>query len=203
MTRGFRLLKLATTEYLVVTVALSLILVVAGLIAVLGFGIVDRDVLSTFLDLLIKAGAMIGAVAWGLNRYFMGRTDIPQLRVEPFLSTIPPERFPRKSSACSLLLYRLDIMNTGKTLITPKGEFVEIHAIVPEAGGDFKAEPLYRWPREGYREGNPIEPGSWSAISDMVALSRDIQAIRLYVEIAITDESKWTWHRIFDLYPER
>ena len=199
MAKGIERLETATTKHPVESVALSVLAVVVMFVTLLHFRIVEIQMLNALIDSLLKATALIGGAVWALNRYFTGRTDIPQLRVDPLVSVIPSRRFTGNPSGRSLLIYRLDIVNTGKTLIEQFEQSVEIHAVVLERGG-ITYRPISRWPTEDTHPGRPIEPGSWAAISNVLPVSQDIQAVRIYLELRLNNGTKWDWHRVFDLY---
>ena len=203
MSQGFRWLELATTKYLILTVCLVFSSVMLLLVITLFVKAIDSQAVNTFVDSLLKATALIGGSAWALNRYFTGRTDAPQLRVEPTLSLIPAKRF-SKDRPGSLLIYRLDILNTGRTLLIVEGQFVEVSAVVADSESvNYAVKSIYRWPADGYHPGPQIEPSSWSAVTDAIPIESDVQVVQLYLEILSKNKVAWNWHRFFDLHPER
>ncbi len=46
----------------------------------------------------------------------------------------------------------------------------------------------------------PVEPGSWAAINDAIAVPTDTEVVRLYLELKLSVDNTWNWHRTFDLY---
>jgi len=199
--KDFRLLEIATTRYLVVSLTIIVVGVVSGFVSILALRLIDVETLATFVDAAFKTIAMFVAAAWALNRYYMTRTDAPQLRVDADVSAIPAKRFSQTTGDHALLIYRLDVINTGKTLIEPYRQLLEVHAIVP-AHDAVEYLPVWRWPAEGMHDGSPIEPGSWSAISQAISVPSDIQAVRLYLELQLSDGTLWTWHKAFDVSEE-
>ncbi len=194
-----RSLERATTKDLVSFVLLSWVVVAGALVAVSAFNVATQ-ILNTLIDSIIKVTVLIGGTAWALNRYFIGRTDMPQLRVEPSVFVLSANRFAKKASRKvekSLLVCQLDIFNTGKTLIEPFERFMELHAVLP--GPEYKS--IYRWPTQGttyipYR----IEPGSWASDEYVIPLDKGVQAIRVHLELELKGPNTWSWDKVFDLY---
>jgi len=149
----------------------------------------DLDDLSQLVDSAFKVAAVIVGTSWALNRYFTARTDVLQLRVEPTVDTVgqPAER---------LLVCRLDIVNTGRSLTPTFREWLEIEAASRNAEA-VTYMPIFRWPEQGDHRTAPIEPGSWSAISIAVPLPLEVNVVRIYLELDFADGTGWTWHRHF------
>ena len=159
--------------------------------------IVRLDYLATFVDAVVKSVAVTIGALWALNRYFVSRIDVPQLRVDADISVIPSNKFGNQAEL-SLLIYRLDIVNTGKALIPSLDQFLEIEGVFPSSDG-IQYSPLYRWPSTETHPTSPIEPGSWNAINDAVAIPRNIQAVRFYLDLQLNKRSFWSWHKTFDI----
>jgi hypothetical protein len=135
---------------------------------------------------------MIGTL-WAVNRYFAERTDAPQFRVDCDISMIHGD----SRNEPGLLIFRLDLVNTGKTQIGKYKYYIEIDVAKRNKTG-VELQPLYRWPKEGSREGGPIEPGSWAAVNDAVACSSSVKAVRVFLAVAL-EQDQWTWHKTFDV----
>lgn len=159
----------------------------------------DVDTMNKLADTYFKILLPLGAAIWALNRYITYRSDAIQLRVDSTVSKITSEHF---LDGLALLVYRLDIVNTGNTLIEPFQQHLQIDAVSPEKDG-LRFEWLYRWPKEGTHPGGPIEPRSWSAINDAIPIAHDVAAIRLFLSIKLSKQLTWTWHKTFDLTEEK
>jgi hypothetical protein len=193
------LLETISTKYLVITIALVIILIPVSFIVVLRLGISNIDTLATFVDAVFKTIALLIGAIWALNRFFSTRTDATQIRVDDEVSCIPASRFSAsQTTQRALLVYRLDIVNTGKTLIEPFQQYVEVQAVVPSQESiDYMT--IWRWPVDGMHPGGPIEPGSWSAINDTVGIPPSVQAVRVYLGIQLNQNHFWSWHKTFDV----
>jgi hypothetical protein len=184
------------TKYLVVTITLVIVLVPISFALVIRLGIANIDTLANFVDAVFKTIAILVGAVWALNRLYVARTDATQIRVDDDISYFPASRF--SASQRALFIYRLDIVNTGKTLIEPFQQYVEVQAVVP-SNESIEYMTIWRWPSEGMHPGGPIEPGSWSAINDTVAVSSNVQAIRLYLGVQLSENHFWSWHKTFDI----
>lgn len=180
------------------TLVVAVTLIVSSFAVVLAANLVSVEFLATFVDAVFKTIATLVAAAWALNRYYLNRTDEPQLRVDADVSAISAQRFSQTSGGAALLIYRLDVVNTGNTLIKPFQQVLEVHAVFPNRM-DVEYRPIWRWPAEGTHSGGPIEPTAWSAVSDAISISADVQAVRLYLELELADGGSWTWHKIFNI----
>jgi len=121
---------------------------------------------------------LVGAI-WVLNRFYSTREDASHIRVDADVSSIPSTRFQGLSSGYSLLIYRVDIINTGKILIEPFQHLIEIHeATIAEGAVTYTT--IYRWPESGTHWGGPIEPNSWSAVNDAIAIPNSVQAVGMF-----------------------
>lgn len=196
--KGFRFLEVATTRYFVISLAAVVIAAVLGFASVLTLRLTDVETLATFVDAVFKTIAMLAAALWALNRHYMGRTDAPQLRVDADVSAVSAKRFPQTTGSHALLICRLEVINTGKTLIEPYQQFLEVHAVVP-ANNTVEYAQLWRWPKEGTHSGSPIEPGSWSAISQVIPIPSEMLVVRIYLELTLSNGTSWTWHKLFDV----
>jgi len=197
--KRYRLLEAITTKYLVLTVLVIIAITVGGFALVLAYGLTDIDTLATFVDAVFKTVALLVGAIWALNRYFAQRTDVTQIRVDSDVDIIRNNEFGGDSSDLALLVYRLDVVNTGSTLIPDYNQFLEIDAVSPSKEGT-RYECLYRWPSIGLHAGGPIEPGSWAAINDAIPVPADVRAVRLYLEIQLSKDNIWTWHKTFDVF---
>jgi hypothetical protein len=153
---------------------------------------------SQYVDTTFKALAVLVGALWALNRYFVFRTDSPQVRVDPDVSLLPGDSFvpPRHFG---LLLYRLRIVNTGKILISTMEVLLQVESVEPGDDGEAEYSDLLRWPDAGYHPIGRIEPGSWGAINSAAPIPSTTRAVRLYLEMLLGDGEKWTWHGTFAL----
>ena len=192
-----RYLEAATTKYVIFTVCSILVLTIAVFALILGFRLTELDKLSKFVDAVFKSMAVLLGMIWTLNRYYVGRADITQLRVDADVSTVS---YSNNSSISdlSLLIFRLDVVNTSAVLIPPYQQSLEIDSVEPCANGTVY-RPLYRWPDSGKHPGGPIEPSSWSAINNALSIPANVKAVRVYIEIELSPENTWTWHKMFDV----
>lgn len=196
--KQWRFLETITTRYLVFTVFVVIAITIGSFATLLHYQITDVDTLATFVDAVFKTVAIVVGTLWTLNRYFVARTDVSKFRVDHDVSVIRDTKFRANKSALALLIYRLDLVNTGNSLILPYQQFLEIDSVSPSKDG-VKYQPLYRWPQIGTHPGGPIEPNSWSAINDAISIPSDVKAVRLYLEIQLSKENTWTWHKTFDV----
>jgi len=194
--KGLRFLEVIATKYLVLTVVVIIAIIVGSFAIVLAYRLTDVSTLATFVDAVFKTVAISVGCVWALNRYFVSRTDVVQLRVDSDISVVRATEF--KSNKHSLLIYRLDVVNTGKSLIPAYSQCLEIESVSPSPEG-INYQSLYRWPLEGLHEGGPIEPNSWSAINDATSVPADVKAVRFYLEIHLSKDNVWTWHKTFDI----
>ncbi|HEV2274990.1 MAG TPA: hypothetical protein VGR96_12540 [Acidobacteriaceae bacterium] len=176
------------------------VLFIAAVSAVLWKKAVTLDQLSKAVDSILKGLAILLGALWSLNRYFTTRTDYPQLRVDMAVNFVPSTAF-GKDSLYGLLSYRLDIVNTGKTLLPVTGYCVELANVILSQEA-VAYEKFHRWPESGMHSANPIEPGSWGAISEAVACPKDVLAVNLYLDVELEGKRHWTWHRIIPAAPE-
>jgi hypothetical protein len=145
---------------------------------------------AKIVDATFKIAAVIVGTGWALNRYFTARTDVLQLRVDPIVELMPASETDR------LLVCRLDIVNTGKSLTPCFSEVLELQA-VDIVEGEVTYEAFYRWPARQAHPAGPIEPGSWSALSLAVILPSETRVVQAYLELRFETGDVWTWHRHF------
>ena len=160
---------------------------------VLYFDLMNLDSLTKVIDAGFKAAVVIASAIWALNRYYVLRTDAPQLAVESEVRLVD---FSEQRGA--LLLLWLDLRNTGRTLFEDYEHFVEVHALHIKEGSVTEA-PLYRWPESGTHPGGPIEPGSWAAINDQFYCPDSVRVVRIFLGVRSEAGYQWTWHRSFDV----
>ena len=195
---SYRFLEAATTRHLILTISSILVLTIGVFTVVLGSRITELDKLSKFVDALFKAIAILLGMIWTLNRYYTGRTDTTRLRVDTDVSKVHYPTADSTTVDLALLIFRLDVVNTGTVLIPTYQQSMEIEAVTPSDEGTVY-NSLYCWPSEGKHPGGPIEPGSWSAINDAISIPADVKAVRIYIEIELSPQSIWTWHKTFDI----
>ncbi len=186
------------TDYIIHLVLFILSIVSVSIVILSLLPTTSIEKMSKILDVTIKSAALIVGSLWAANRYFVLRTDVPQIRVDADVRAI--RNFPTQGSddKPGLLIFRLDVINTGKTLIQPFDHRVQIDSVSPDGGG-VGHETRYKWPEEGFHPGGPIEPGSWSAINDEFACPESVKAVRIFVEIRPANGNSWTWHRTYEV----
>lgn len=195
--RGLGIIEVLSTRHLVAS-TVALLLFVAGLIClVLVRGVVSLENLTSIVDLTLKVVAGIIGAAWALNRYFTTRVDALQIRVDADVDAVPAGNF-KEAPGLGLLIARLDVVNTGKTLLKRMDQFLILTELCPSEEG-VKERILLRWPVQGTHPVGPIEPGSWSATNFAQPISSTTVAIRLYTELHIEGRPAWTWHKTFKL----
>jgi len=181
--------RLLTRQFLP-AVFLLLVIGWAAFAVVVGSG-VTVDTAAKVVDATFKIAAVLAGTAWTLNRYFTSRTDELQLRVDAAADFVPAD-----GDEVAMFVCRLDIINTGKALTPKFSELIEIESAT--AGkDDVGYVSLMRWPAEGLHPTQPIEPGSWSALSFAVPLVRSNKVVRVYLELHFEGRKQWTWHRHF------
>jgi hypothetical protein len=188
-------LEAITTKYLVPTVLFAGLFTWIVLEYIIYKGWNDVDTMNKFADTYFKIILPLGAAIWALNRYFIHRTDNVQLAVDSDVSKVTSDQF---SDDLALLVFRLDIINTGNTLIDQFQQRLQVEAVSPLKDG-LQYELLHSWPSEGTHPGGPIEPKSWSAINDAIPISKSIVAVRFLLIIELANQASWTWHKTFDL----
>lgn len=176
----------------------GILLVAVAMATALGFMEPWRlDAASKIVDAVVKfMVAAIGGV-WALNRYFAGRTDQLQFRVEPSVEYVEGSAFGGARST-GLMLCRLVLVNTGRTLIAPLQHFVEIASVTPTPS-DVRHHVFWRWPQEGTHPGLPIEPGSWAAVSFEVPIAAEVRVVWVYIEFQSAGKRVVNWHQSFAL----
>jgi hypothetical protein len=196
--KGSRFLESVTTQYFLFTILLIIAVILGGFAIVLGNKLTSIGTLATFVDVVFKTVALIAGCLWALNRYFVGRTDVMQLRVETDVRTVHADEFMNNENSLALLIFRLDVVNTGKSLIPAYSQYLQVESVVPSSEG-INYQLLHRWPTVGLHGGNPIEPNSWSAINNAISIPSDVKAVRFYLEIQLSENNVWTWHKTFDV----
>ncbi len=185
----------AFTTYFGYTVILTVLIPVAALFLVVGLSAVSLADANRAIDPVIKLLALLVGASWALNRFFVNRTDAQHVRIECVVDSV---RGSAEEARPSLLLYRIEVVNTGKVLLHDYTIEVKV-ASVSARGGEPGAhyEPL---DDVGRHPGGDIEPGSWSAVSKAAVIPADVQAVRIWVEVVSQSGPSWTWHgsRVLD-----
>lgn len=187
--------RLATKNFLLATIA-GILFYATTFYLVLYFDLMNLDSLTKVIDAGFKAAVVIGSSIWALNRYYVLRTDVPQLAVD---SEVRLVEFADQKGA--LLLLWLDLRNTGRILIKDYEHFVEVHSLEITDESVMEAM-LYRWPESGAHRGGPIEPGSWTAINDQFRCPDSVRVVRVFLAVRSKAGYQWTWHRSFDVSKE-
>ena len=191
-------IEAAITKHLLLTILLIVVLTSGTFAIILILKVSSVSALSSFVDAVFKVVAVIVAAIWTLNRYYVGRVDVSQLRVDAEVSVISASEFEGNSLGLSLLIYRIEVVNTGKSLIPRSSQFLEIESVIPTITGSVY-EPIFRWPSDGLHPAGPIEPASWAAINNSIPIPKQVKAIRLFLEVHLPDDNLWTWHKTFDI----
>jgi hypothetical protein len=194
---GNRFIEAAVTKYLFVTVFLIFILIVGIYAFLLNNNFLELNKLAGFVDAVFKAMAVLLGLIWTLNRYYIKRSDTTQLRVEYDLNTISFPETGSGSEELALLIFRLDVVNTGGVLIPVYQQNLRIESVTP-LKDDIKYDMLYQWPDSGTDTGGPIEPGSWSALNGAVPIPAGVRAVRIFIGIQLPD-NPWTWEKTLDV----
>ena len=189
--RKSRFLEAATTKYLFITILSIASIIVVIFVIILAFGLIDITTLATFVDLVFKTIAIFIGTIWALNRYFIERTDVTQFRIDADVNLIPATKFQTGASRLALLIYRLDVVNTGTSIISNYKQYLRINSVTPSEEG-IKNKLLYRWPSNDWHLGGSIEPGSWAAINDNISVPADTKAVLVYIEIELSKSSDLT-----------
>ena len=171
-----------------------LIVLMSGIVLFLQWTTLDQ--FAKYVDAIAKTLGLLAALVWALNRYYVYRTDFDQFRID---ADVVLCAFPEKGDMSgNLLIYRLDIVNTGKTLLADYDLAVSLEALEPEINS-VSARLLHRWPQTGYHIGSPVEPGSWSAVNDAIRVPASTRVVRVFVDVRLDRDSSWTWHKTFSL----
>jgi hypothetical protein len=192
-----RLARVVVVEQFPLTTALIVAVTGLGTYDLVAWNVVGLDSLSKFIDVVFKVLAVVIGALWTLNRHLVSRTDAPQIRVDHDVKVVRANPS-RTAASGALLLYRFDVVNTGKTLIRPLEQVLQIHALEP-AHGEVTYRQLVRWPAAGTHPSGGIEPGSWSAISSAIAVDASILAVHAHLELRLGPVRLWTWHKTFDV----
>jgi hypothetical protein len=155
------------------------------------------DQLTKISDVFLKATASVVAAAWALNRYFTARVDELKLSINSDVSVVPAGGF-GDTPELGLLIVRLEVVNTGNSLVPDFDQFLVADEIYPTRDG-VGERTLWRWPETGLHSGGLIEPGSWSAINTVHCISASTRVVRLYLEIHMDEAPKWSWHKTFKI----
>lgn len=190
-----RILESLTTRHLVTTVFVVTVVVISMSGVVLWFRWATLDQMAKYIDTVFKTTAFFAGVAWALNRYYVHRTDNVQFRIDADVKICKLSQ--TGSGAKNLLIYRLDIVNTGNTLFGNYKKAVLIESVAADAEDNIKMTTLHRWPEIGYHPGPDVEPGSWAAINEAVLIPSDAKAIRIFVDLQGQNDRSWTWHKTF------
>jgi hypothetical protein len=186
-----RLEKFATRHFVRWSVTLVL-LSWTVLVAATAF-LTTVDIATKFVDAFFKIAAVIVGAMWVLNRYFTMRSDVLQLRVDPLVEFVRPA--PGDAEGI-IVLCRLDIVNTSKTLTSEFAQVLTIEALTV-IQDVVSYQSLGRWPPDGSHPRAPIEPGSWSAISVALPVPAELSAVRVHLDLTFNSGARYTWHRHF------
>jgi hypothetical protein len=187
--------RLLTTRRFLPTVVILITLPIIAFTLVVAFTSVSLNQANLYVDSAVKIIATLAAAAWALNRYFTNRIDEPQLRIDPQIDVAAADAS-KPSSSNGLLLCRLEIVNTGQVLFNNYTYTVQIDSVKLQSDGTVAYKPI-----KGYyeRNGKEIEPGSWAAYSQAMALEQHARAIVVSLEISLkaTNEIYYSWHKLF------
>jgi hypothetical protein len=181
------------SRHFVLTVSMSVgICLLLYTTAISAFG-VSVDTLGKAIDSIFKMIAVLVGAAWVLNRHYVGRTDALQIRIDPLVDIVASGA---SDSSSSLLLYRLDVVNTGRRQLIGYRLMIEIASVELGATGDPEYYEVATMP---WHEGAPIEPGSWAAVSNVVTIGAEVKVVRITVVVEAADGQGWTWHQMFKI----
>ena len=160
--------------------------------AAVAFTSIDVAEAQSYVDILFKLTALVVGGTWAINRYLTARTDAPHLRLNSRAELV--DTGTSASSVNSLLLYRIEVVNTGRVLVSDYSIEVEVASVeVAEAALEPEYFVLAEVPPH---QGGPIEPGSWAAVSGAVLAPSDLAAVRLAATIVSLAGESWTWHEL-------
>ena len=186
------LVEKALSRQFMWTTVLFVLIPVAAVTAAVAFTAVDVDEAQSYVDILVKLVALVVGGAWAIDRYLTARTDSPHLRLSSRAELV--ERGTTANSEKALLLYRIEVVNTGRVLVSDYSIEVEVASVeVSEAAMEPEYYVLAEVPP---RHGGPIEPGSWAAVSGTVLAPSDLAAVRLAATIVSLAGESWTWHEL-------
>jgi hypothetical protein len=80
--KNFRLLETLTTKFFIPTFIFLLVITVSSVVVFGATNLISIDLLSKYVDVVVKILAFLAGGLWVLNRYFVNRTDIMQLRID-------------------------------------------------------------------------------------------------------------------------
>jgi hypothetical protein len=184
------------TQHFPFVIAAALAVPLAAFVVVVAAGAFTLEDASTFVDAVVKIMVAVVGTGWALNRYFTTRTDETHLRFEATAElVVEPET---GSDPSYLLIYRVELYNPAHVLF----DEYDIELELTRVGVNEHREPDYEViGRLARHPGNPIEPGSWSAISDVIVLRHDVRVVRMFVAVYRKSGNSWTWHRLLRVQP--
>jgi hypothetical protein len=186
------LVEKALSRQFMWTTVLLILIPVAAVTAAVAFTAIDVDEAQSYVDILVKLVALVVGGAWAINRYLTSRTDAPHLRLSSRAELV--ETGTTANSEKALLLYRIEVVNTGRVLVSDYSIEVEVASVeVSEAAMEPEYYVLAEVPPH---HGGPIEPGSWAAVSGTVLAPSDLAAVRLAATIVSLAGESWTWHEL-------
>jgi len=159
---------------------------------------IDLSTLAKVADTSLKLGALVVGSLWALNRYYVQRPDTPRFRVEYDISRVEGAALQPADEENDLLVLRMDVINAGQAFIAEYGQFLTVESVAIE-NGEAVYQPVYRWPESGVHPGGPIDPDSWSAVSDAIPIPKGTTVVRLYLELRLKSKETWTWHKLINL----
>jgi hypothetical protein len=119
--RGLGVIEALSTRHLVGS-TVALLALATGLMALtVAKGVLSLEDLASVVDIAFKAAAGIVGTAWALNRHFTSRADGLQIRVDANVDSVPAGLF-KETPDLGLLVARLDVVNTGRTLLSQPTE---------------------------------------------------------------------------------
>jgi hypothetical protein len=195
--RSLAAIEVLSTRHLMTSTFALLTLTSGLMLFVVTEGVVSLEKLASIVDVVFKVAAGIIGTAWVLNRHFMSRVDGLQIRIDADVNSVPAGQF-KETPDLGLLIARLDVVNTGKTLLAHMEQFLVLTEVYPSEEG-VKERTLLRWPAQGTHPVGPIEPGSWSATNFAHPISSSTAAVCLYTELHVAGKPAWTWHKTFKL----
>ena len=179
----------AFTTYFGYTVIFAVLLPITVLFLVVGLSAVSLADANRTIDPVIKLLALVVGASWALNRFFVNRTDAQHVRIECAVDSV---RGSAAEARPSLLLYRIEVVNTGKVLLNDYTIEVKVESVSVSASGPSAHYELLD--HVDQHPGGAIEPGSWSAVSKAAVIPVNVQAVRIWVEVLSQSGPSWTWH---------
>jgi hypothetical protein len=194
--RPYKLADELFSHYFGWVVAAVALVPVGILTVILAVGLVSLDEANMYVDSAVKILVAGVGAAWALNRYFIGRVDVKQIRVDAELQLVP-QAGQGGGNSKALLTCQVEVTNTGKTKLDEYTLEVEVAQVSIDQ--TTSGTHLSRLGGLATHPGPVIEPGSWASISLPLVVDSDVDVVRVLLEIEPKSGTGWSWHRMYHL----